>query len=231
VLVLFTLFALSYGRSQAQPPACDDEGGCCKAPKIGPVIPFINFNVNPTYGVEGIAISPDNDIYIGSVYEGEIHKVEQNGQATLFAKLVTQPNDGYLLGLVVAKDETVYAAVWGCNAPINGVWHIDKNGRSRLAMPIPGAFCASIPNNLVYDEDGNLYATDSGYGSVWRLGRYGDIRQWVQDPLLKPVTAFGANGAAYRNHSLWIVNSDQGSIVQIPINGDGSAGLLADGWR
>lgn len=44
------------------------------------------------------------------------------------------------------------------------------------------------------------------------------------DPLLKPVTAFGANGAAYRNHSLWIVNSDQGSIVQIPINGDGSAG-------
>ena len=151
VLVLFTFFALSYGRSLAQPPPCDDEGGCCKAQKIGPVIPFINFNVNPTYGVEGIAISPENDIYIGSVYEGEIHKIEPNGKATLFAKLVAQPNDGYLLGLVVAKDETVYAAVLGCNAPINGVWHIDKDGSSRLAMPIPGAFCASVPNNLVYD--------------------------------------------------------------------------------
>jgi sugar lactone lactonase YvrE len=224
VLVLFTCFALSYAWSQAGPTACDDKGGCCEAPKIGPVIPFISFNTNPTYGVEGIAISPHNDIYIGSPYEGEIHKVEPNGKATLFAKLVAQPNDGYLLGLVVAKDETLYAAVWGCNAPINGVWHIDKDGHSRLAMPMPGAFCASIPNNLAFDEDGNLYATDSGYGSVWRLGRYGDITLWAQDPLLMPITGFGANGVAYRDHSLWIDNFDQGSIVRIPINRDGSAG-------
>lgn len=59
---------------------------------------------------------------------------------------------------------------------------------------------------------------------MWRLGRDGDIREWVQDSLLMPAPNFGANGAAYRNHSLWVVNSDTASIIQIPIERDGSAG-------
>lgn len=236
VLALFTCFA-PFGGSQAQPFACNN-GDCCKAPKIGPAQPFVNFNVNPVFGVEGIAISPYNDIYIGAPYEGRIYKVEPNGKSTVFATLVDHPNDGYMLGLVVAEDETVYAAVWGCNAPINGVWHMDREGNPKLVMPMPGSFCTaynqwtssqtSIPNNLAFDEDGNLYVTDSGYGSVWRLGRDGDMREWVQDSLLMAVTTsiphFGANGVAYRSHSLWIVNSDTASVIQIPIERDGSAG-------
>lgn len=207
-------------------------------PKIKPAIPFVKFTTNPIFGVEGIAISPHNDIYVGSPYEGQIHKVKPNGEATLFATLVAHPNDGYMLGLVVAEDDTVYAAVWGCNAPINGVWHIDRDGNASLVMPMPGSFCTawnqwtssqtSIPNNLAFDEDGNLYATDSGYGSVWRLGRDGVVTEWVQDSLLMAVTTsiphFGANGVAYRNHSLWIDNGDTASIIEVPIEKDGSAG-------
>jgi hypothetical protein len=219
-MLLTALAVAAWPQEQAQGQKHD----CCKTPKIRPPVPFVNFNVNPNYSVEGIAISPHNDIYIGAPYEGEIFKVRPDGKYSLFATLYQHPNDGYLLGLVVAEDETLYAAVWGCNAPINGVWHIDREGNLSYAMPMPGATCASIPNNLAYDEEGNLYATDSAYGSVWRLGRDGVVSEWVQDNLLMPVTAFGANGVAYRNHSLWIVNSDTGSIIQVPIERDGSAG-------
>lgn len=223
LLLIFLTFLASTAWPQA-PAYPSDKRDCCK-PKIGPVMPFVNFDVNPSFGVEGIAISPHNDIYIGAPYEGQIYKVKPNGKATLFATLFANPDDGYLLGLVVAEDETLYAAVVGCNAPINGVWHIDRHGNSSLAMPIPSASCfSSIPNNLAFDEDGNLYVTDSGYGSVWRLGRHGYIEQWVQDTLLMPSPNFGANGVAYRNHSLWIVNSDTASIIRVPIERDGSAG-------
>jgi sugar lactone lactonase YvrE len=202
-----------------------DFAKCCQ-PKIGPVISFVNFNVNPTFSVEGIAISPHNEIYIGAPYEGKIWKVRPDGSSKLFATLIQNPDDGYLLGLVVASDGTLYAAVVGCNVlGMNGVWHIDSEGEATLAMPIPDSGCwASIPNNLAFDDKRNLYATDSADGSVWRLGPHGHINEWVQDPLLMPTSAFGANGVAYRNHSLWIVNSDTGSIIRVPINKDGSAG-------
>ena len=195
-------------------------------PRIGPVVPVVNFDVNPVFAVEGIAMSPHNYLYVGAPYEGEIFRVAPNGDVSVFAHLVPNPDDGYLLGLVVAGDETLYAAVVGCNTPsINGVWHVDANGNVALVMPMPSDSCwASVPNNLAFDEEGNLYVTDSANGSVWRLGRHGDVRMWVQDDLLKPISAFGANGMAYRDDSLWVINLDAGSVVQIPILRDGRAG-------
>ena len=194
--------------------------------KIGPVVPVVNFDVNPLFAVEGIAMSQRGDLYVGAPYEGEIFKVAPNGDVSTFATLVPNPDDGYMLGLVVARDGTLYAAMVGCNVlSMNGVWHVDANGHTSLVMPVPSASCfASAPNNLAFDEQGNLYVTDSITGSVWRLGSQGDMGLWVQDDLLKPISAFGANGMAYRDHSLWVLNTDAGSIIQIPILRDGSAG-------
>jgi sugar lactone lactonase YvrE len=195
-------------------------------PRIGRVVPVVNFELNPMWEVEGIAMSPSGDLYVGAPYEGEIFKVAPNGHVSVFARLFENPDDAYVVGLAVGGDESVYAAVMGCNKlEMNGVWRINHDGNASLVMPIPSSGCwATIPNALTFDENGNLYVTDSANGSLWRLGRHGDARMWVQDDLLKPVYAFGANGISYRDGSLWVLNFDAGSIVQIPILRDGRAG-------
>jgi len=198
-------------------------------PKVGPVVPFVDFPISRTWGVEGISMSPHNDLYVDAQYEGIIFKVEMDGTYTIFASgLVGNPDDAYLVGLIVAGDESLYVAAMGCNdLSRNGVWHVDRHGRATLAMSIPTDGCwSSIPNHLAFDEDGNLYATDSIAGAIWRLGERGDVSLWTQDPLLlaPPTGFFGANGIAYRDHSLWVNVSDAGAVIEVPILRDGRAG-------
>ena len=201
-------------------------GPAAAYPKIGPVVSVVDFVVDPFFEVEGIAMSPSGNLYVGAPYEGEIYEVTPDGDVSTFADLVLTPDDAYMLGLVVAGDETLYAAVIGCNVlSMNGVWHIDAQGNAALVMPIPSESCwASIPNALAFDGRDNLYATDSASGSVWRMDVNGNVEMWVQDGLLEPSASFGANGIAYRDGSLWVLNFEMGSIIQIPILRDGSAG-------
>lgn len=194
------------------------------------VVPVTTFphDENPPYGfdvTEGIAVSPRGNLYVGMNIGGQLYKVAPGGQVSLLADFVDVVDDSNLVGLAVDADENVYAAVWGYNDPsLNGVWKVDPQGGKELVLPIPGAFWGSIPNALAFDEEGNLYVTDSGSGSVWRLDTSGDSGPWVQDPLLLG-DWFGANGIAYRNRSLWVLNYDRGRIVRIPIERDGSPGL------
>ncbi len=192
------------------------------------VEPVIDFPQEPNpYGYdlpEGIAISPRGNLYAGMNVSGCINKVNRHGVVSVIADFVTNCDDSNVLGLAVDADETLYVCVWGYNDPsLNGVWRIRPGGEKELIMPIPGAYWGSIPNALTFDNEGNLYATDSGAGSVWRLGKNGDKGLWVQDPLLLG-DYFGANGVAYRNHSLWVLNTDRGRIVRIPIEHNGSPG-------
>jgi sugar lactone lactonase YvrE len=193
------------------------------------VVPVITFphDENPPYGfdvTEGIAISPRRNLYVGMNIGGQLYKVAPDGEVSLLADFVEEVDDSNLLGLAVDADENVYAAVWGYNDPsLNGVWRVDPTGHKELVLPIPGAYWGSIPNALAFDRRGNLYVTDSGSGSIWRLEPNGDSGPWLQDDLLQG-DFFGANGIAYRKRSLWVLNYDRGRIVRIPIERDGSPG-------
>lgn len=215
-VALFTLALI--GPSQA--------GSADQVVHAGPVVPVANFVANPAFEVEGLAMSPENDLYVGLPFEGLIYRVRPNGRTDVHASFGYLPDQGYLLGLVVAADRSLFAAVWGCGTATNGIWHVDRIGNAALVAPIPGDQCQSAPNALSFDEDGHLYVTDSLQGTVWRLGKNGDAAVWARDDLLLPagVFGFGANGIAYRDRSLWVLNTDTGSIIEIPIARDGSAG-------
>jgi sugar lactone lactonase YvrE len=191
------------------------------------VVPVVTFDHDETpYGPdvpEGIAISPRGNLYAGMNIGGQLYKVARNGEVSLLADLVENLDDGYLLGLAVDADENVYACVWSWNDPsIGGVWRVAPDGQKELILPMPGMFWETIPNALAFDEHGNLYVTDSGSGSVWRLGTDGSSGMWVQDALLEGT--FSPNGIAYRDRSLWLLNSGLGRIVRVPIEPDGSPG-------
>lgn len=65
---------------------------------------------------------------------------------------------------------------------------------------------------------------------MWRIPKGGPAERWVEDPLLEGTGAFGfpfpigANGIAFRHDRLIVSNSEQGLLLDIPVEADGSAG-------
>ena len=189
------------------------------------VVPVIDLPQAPNpYGYdysEGIAISPLGNIYLVMNVSGDIYRIDRHGMLSLIGDLVAQCDDSYPLGLAVDEDETLYVAVVGWNdSAANGVWRIRESGEKELILPVPSAYW---PNAISFDDSENLYVTDPLLGTIWRLGKDGDGGLWLQDSLLLG-DVFGGNGIAYRKHNLWVLNTDRGRIVRIPIEQDGSPG-------
>jgi sugar lactone lactonase YvrE len=83
------------------------------------------------------------------------------------------------------------------------------------------------PNALTFDSQGNLYATDSSDGTIWRFPRGGRGALWLRNDLLAgfPEGPIGANGIAFvPPASLYVANTNFGWIVRIPIDRNGRAG-------
>jgi sugar lactone lactonase YvrE len=93
---------------------------------------------------------------------------------------------------------------------------------------------ATIPssglNALTFDMSGNAYVSDSFGGFIWKVTPAGTVTAWASGPLLSPGTGltppFGANGVEFNNaHTmLYVANTAQHQIIQIPVSSDGSAG-------
>ena len=200
---------------------------------------------------EGIAVDGPN-IYFGNrrfveldgvfVYESEILKIRANGQVDLFATLPDSlVTSNGVLGLTTDRQGNVYAALDTGDVATRGVWRFSKtqSASERLA----GSENMEFPNALTFDDAGNLYATDSLQGAVWRFTSDGPAPQqpWAQDELLEPdpldplgFDLPGANGIAFFSDVLYVANTEKGLVSQIPINPDGSAGdaeLLAADFR
>ena len=189
---------------------------------------------------EGIAVDGPN-VYVGNrsivqqgegfVFESEILRIRPNGNVEVFATLPDSPvaNNG-VLGLTTDWQGNVYAAFDSGDETTRGVWKFDKNQchRERLA----GSENMEFPNALTFDGAGNLYATDSLLGEIWRFTPGGSApnQPWAQDILLEPnpldpfgIPLPGANGIAVHSNVLYVANTEKGLISQVSINSDGSA--------
>ena len=110
-----------------------------------------------------------------------------------------------------------------------GVYRLTINGRQeQYAPPLPdlapcgqvppGTPCSPtpfdlppLPNDLVFDQAGNLYITDSFQATIWRVPPGGGVPQiWFQDVRLA-TTSFGVNGIRLspdRTRVFFTVSSD-----------------------
>ena len=91
-------------------------------------------------------------------------------------------------------------------------------------MSSPVLATKSEVNALTFDNAGNVYISDSFQGIIWKTGPSGGpVVAWVTSPLLttKGVPAFGANGVGLNNafSSLFVANTGNDTIVQIPVSG------------
>ena len=95
------------------------------------------------------------------------------------------------------------------------------NGNSSVFATVTGP--AGL-NALTFDQQGNVYISDSFQGIIWKTGPGGGPAvAWVTSPLLTTtgVPGFGANGVGFNKafSSLFVANTGNDTIVQIPVSG------------
>jgi sugar lactone lactonase YvrE len=176
---------------------------------------------------EGVAVDKRGNVFVSFPGLGEIRKVERDGSESLYAELPTSAGFGPL-GLRADASGTLYIAVSTFDPATRGVYTVSREGAVARLL---GTGAIVFPNDVTFDKRGNLYATDTILGAVWRIPAAGGPAElWFQSPLLEGTGDFGfgfllgANGLAYRQGELFVANTEGGRIVRIPINPDGSPG-------
>jgi sugar lactone lactonase YvrE len=197
------------------------------------------------YFPEGIAVDDAGRFYVGSVAHGGITR------ASLADGTLTMPFDTgdmtSAVGMIVHD-----GSLWVCNSSsatgdVAEVVAFDlESGEELVRHPFPSeagnergsGFC----NDITFDADGNLYATDS-FGdaatnpedarrsrilrvSAADLTSPGAAELWLEhDDFEVPADAFGLNGIdADGAERIFVVRGDGGRIFEIPIESDGGAG-------
>jgi len=189
----------------------------------------------PGLSARGVAIDKSGNVYV-SVGQGTgssehilLWKFTPAGQPSFVADF----GQGTIGGLMVTADGDLYLAL--AAGLDRGVWRMDRDGQIEL---VPSSDEIFFANGLAFDDVGTLYVTESvsrgptglGQGGLWRIPRGGVAELCLRDPLLtgngrlgQPVP-IGANGIAYYHGSLYITNTEEGTVLRIPLWPDGSVG-------
>jgi gluconolactonase len=165
---------------------------------------------------EGVAWGPDGRVYSGGE-AGQIYAVTLDGEVEEVAS-----TGGEILGVALDGSGRVYA----CDAGNTMVVRVDvRSGAVQRYATGTETDPMRLPNALAFDEDGNLYVTDSGRylkhdGVVFRVAPGGETTVWTRDaPRYPNGCCLDASGTM-----LYVAESYLPGVVAIPILGDGSAG-------
>ena len=192
---------------------------------VGSVTTLRSYDADAGELPEGLAVDKRGAIYLTMPFIGELRRVAPDGSETVVAQLPIGNGPG-ALGLAVSAPGDLYAGVATSDPATQGVYRVTPDG---VVSRVPGSEAIDFANGLAFGDRGTLYVTDSIAGEVWRIPRDGPAELWVADPLLEgdgsaplpfPV---GANGIAYHHRTVYVTNTELGSIVAIPVLPDGTA--------
>jgi hypothetical protein len=198
------------------------------APVTQPRI-IAHFSLSAGQTPEDIALEPDGAVDVSFAKADQVARVMHGGHVDVLGQLPKSGNCPVIgvpvsAGIARAHDGAVYVVDCTGNAD-TGVWRIRHGSAPVRIAQLPAN---SFPNDMALDEHtGDLYIADSLLGVVWKiLTRGGAPLIWATGPALERTSFFGANGLAVHHHAVWVSNSDQGTIVEIPIRADGGAGSI-----
>jgi sugar lactone lactonase YvrE len=130
---------------------------------------------------------------------------------------------------VDAEDDLYVADVSNVEGT-HGIWKVTRDGQVSLFAALPpktnpftGFTGFGFPNGLAFDNEGNLFVTDSVLAAIWKITQNGEATLWLQDPLLNyGCCSFGANGVEFDRGSMFISNTDLGLIARVarPAHGE-----------
>jgi sugar lactone lactonase YvrE len=126
---------------------------------------------------------------------------------------------------VRTADGTLYIGYAAGHDDLTGIWRVRPGGTPTRIVPLTAG---SFPNGMALDErTGTLYIADSTRETIWRVPITGGTpTAWLSGPELKRSTGLGPNGLRIHNAAVWLSNSDQGTLLRVPIEGNGRAGAV-----
>lgn len=184
---------------------------------------------------ESLAFDSFGNKFVSLALTGEILKIEANGYKSTFATLplgappLTScgPAIAIMGALAIDPDNNLYVTLNSCVAAKRGVWTVSPTGVASLVANLP---MSALANGIAY-RDGRLYVADSEQGVIWRLRANGtsSAEVWADDPLLKPGLNHvfpGPNGVQFFNNELYVANSNQATMLAVPVGRHGAAGPI-----
>jgi sugar lactone lactonase YvrE len=184
---------------------------------------------------ENIAVAGDWTHYLSMAASGEVWSLTPGDDASpsSIAALPRPEGAGLTtLGIATSGDGSAVFVCHNTGDPeTNGVWRVpvdDGAEPSQLAAIDPEG---TTLNGITGDafDDGTLLVTDHTRGAIWRVSSEGEAEPWLVSPLLDPnpyePVPVGVDGIAVGpDGDVWVDNLSFGSLVRIPVGGDGSAG-------
>ncbi|OGU40549.1 MAG: hypothetical protein A2315_01400 [Ignavibacteria bacterium RIFOXYB2_FULL_35_12] len=169
---------------------------------------------------EGPAWDGKGNLYVSSCYGGYILKISSNGSLKLIDSAASQ-NMKQTNGLTVYKDENVYACDYGLGA----ILKISPDGKSEIFINGYEGKKFNRPNDLAFDEQGNLYFTDPKShgkdeldGRIFKVDIKSKVITLLADRLAFPNgIAFSPNGK-----KLFVCESAKNRILTFRVNDNGT---------
>jgi hypothetical protein len=207
----------------AAPPDAPSADAAALAPDLRPVALGLALPGDELYP-EGIAVGRDGTFYVGSLREGLILKASAG---TFFRgrPFIPAGSNGLVAVLGMLVDDAT-STLWVCSSDLprarltgtaaTALKAFDAaSGAPRGSFDFPGG---GRCNDLAFDRKGNVYATDSLSPRLLRLPRGGAaLEVWIEGPAL----AGYLNGIALADSAgqdrLYLVTSDAGGLLRIPI--------------
>ncbi|MEM9452644.1 MAG: hypothetical protein AAGF11_00595 [Myxococcota bacterium] len=204
--------------------ACDPEPTRSEPAEVASA-PTVLERFEPGSFLESVERDGDGNTYVTVLgpQGGDIIQITPDGERRSLAQYpagaigtVVLDAEGRLFGTMGSFEDP--------EAP-RGIVRVDPDGTLVTEVELP---VGSAPNGITADTRGNLYVADSFLGVVWRRVPGADEAQrWAEGDLLAvlPDMGFpGPNGIKVFEGEVYVSNPSQGTIVRIPIQGDGSAG-------
>jgi sugar lactone lactonase YvrE len=178
------------------------------------------------------------DAYVGLALLGEVRSIPVEGGApSPYAQVEGLPIDNaFATGLAFDAAGRLYVAVPSfVPDPVPGVYRAPDGGGTATLFATDPAMV--FPSDLAFDAAGDLYVTDSMAATVFKVAADGTVTAFAQDPLFagdkticgndQALFDIGANGLVVTSDALYVANTDQATIVAVPIDAGGNAGTPA----
>ena len=172
---------------------------------------------------EGITISKNGDIYVGSLKENKIVRFKNKEKVH---EIFVPSNSNGLMSVIGIFADDKSKILWVCSSnpgvtnyptdnPIVSLKAFDLNSGDPLnSYEFPnGGFC----NDIALDDNGNVYATDSFNPRILRLNKSKSrLEVWFENKSFEG-EGFNLNGITFIDNKIYTVKMNSGELFKIEV--------------
>jgi sugar lactone lactonase YvrE len=173
----------------------------------------------------------------GNLYVSMAASVVKVTPERVVSTLVTLPiaEGAFAAGVKLGPDGFLYVASAALDPALQAsfVWRVSRE--TGVAEQVAALDPSGFPNDLAFDDQGNVFVTDPFLALIWKIDATGAATVWLSDTAFEGTpdqpalgTAFGVDGIAFDRgkRCLYLSNLDRGAILRVGVGRDASPGSV-----